>query len=142
MSQSEKILIQTGTRVKKAPADLDALYKKESQRVKVRFRNLEMPGGKVSFPYRKYEQDPLMQYELEDGKDYELPVHLIKHLNNNVGQIEHKYLLDSSGRPTMTTQSRKRRFMLESLEFIDMQDLGTTHIDEVKSVKLPPLRKK
>lgn len=46
------------------------------------FRFLEVPGGTFKFPFRKWTQDKIERYELEDGKEYTLPKKVIDHLND------------------------------------------------------------
>lgn len=121
--------------------DINLHRKKDAKLVKGRFNYLEIPGGTLRFVYRAYKGDPVIRYELKDGEIYQLPVGVAKHLNNNVGRIEHKYLLDAHGRPSQLAQHRIRRCTFENLEFMDIEGIGNTQIEEVTVTKLPPLKK-
>ena len=53
-----------------------------------RFVNRESPGGTLKFYFKKWKGDKLERYELVDGKDYDLPIGVIKHLVNGCKQTE------------------------------------------------------
>jgi len=116
---------------KKKKVNIDQLKSRDSQLVKGRFNYTEMPGGTLSFVYKAYEGDPVIRYDLKDGEIYYLPISVARHLNNNVGYNESTYLLDKNGKPSTIATRKVRRCAFESLEFIDIEDMGRTHIEEV-----------
>lgn len=134
-----RILVGAGGSQKKAKVNIEQLKAKDSQKVKGRFHWHEMPGGTFSFVYRKYKGEPVVQYDLTDGEVYEIPLGVARHLNNDVGRWEHSYLLDNNGKPSKMAQTRVRRVSFESLEFVDIEDIGGSRIEEVKIEDLPPL---
>jgi len=96
-------------------------YKKaleeDKRMVKGRFSCHQPEGGSVKFSYRKYKEIPKVDYSLVDGEEYELPVMVVKHLNN-CGWDVHSHILDKDGNPTIATGKRIRRFTFQSLDFI------------------------
>ena len=68
----------------------------EEDRLRIRFSNLETPGARLDFTLQGN------RYHLEDGKEYDLPISVIEHLNGlripdpqyeedpETGQIVHK----------------------------------------------------
>ncbi len=116
----------------KKPLDKKALtYQRDKDREKVKgiFRNFETRGGSIKFPFRGYKGDPIEWYELTDGKTYEIPLGVAKHLNKNCWVPEYQHLGDDTfrgairGTGKMSVLSKKKRFGFQSLEFIDTEDL-------------------
>jgi len=134
------ILVGSGVKHKKTKANLEQLKAKDNQLVRGRFHWQEYPGGTFSFVYKKYKGDPVVRYDLKDGEVYELPLGVAKHLNNDVGRWEHSYLLDKDGKPSKMASTRVRRVQFESLEFMDIEEIGPSRIEEVKIEDLPPLK--
>jgi len=127
-----KVLVGANARSgKRKKANIEQLRKKDAQIVKGRFNNLEIPGGTLRFVYRKYEGDPVIKYELKDGEIYSIPVGVARHLNNDVGRYEHSDLLGADGKSSTTIRRRIRRCSFENLEFMDIEDIGATQIEEV-----------
>lgn len=61
---------------------LEKCKDEDSRMVKGIFKNLECKGGDVEFAYHKYKGEPTRIYHLIDGQEYELPLGVAKHLNN------------------------------------------------------------
>ena len=137
-----EILVGVQKKTNKGKANVEQLRARDAKKVRGRFNYLEMPGGTLRFCYRAYKGDPLITYPLKDGEIYELPIGVARHLNTNVGRYEHKYLLDANGNPSAKTRVRIRRCIFENLEFMDIEDIGTTHIDEVTVESIPSLIKR
>jgi len=76
---------------------LENNYKEESVLVKGIFKNLEVPNGELEFSYRKYPQDPLRMYKFQDGKEYEIPLYLARHINNDCNEKGFKYIRNLDG---------------------------------------------
>ena len=107
----------SGTK-KKEVADLIASkHKEESKLVKGVFKNLEAPGGMLEFPFREYPQDPVRMYKLEDGKTYEVPLCVAKHINKTCNERAHNYVVDVEGRKTIDMTKKRQRYQFLSTEF-------------------------
>ncbi len=87
----------------------------ESKIVKGVFEYRELKGGRVQFPFKKYAGDNVEWYDLVDGQEYELPLAVVRHLNN-LGVDKHSYLLDSRGLPLKSGQ-KEHRFSFKSSEY-------------------------
>lgn len=103
--------------VKSNSDKLEKMCKEDSRLVKGVFICHEPKGGSVKFPYRKYKQEPRKDYYLEDGKEYELPIGVVKHLNGCGWEI-HSNLLDAQGNPYVGVGKKERRFTFQSSDFI------------------------
>lgn len=108
--------VETSTSVAHDPIYLQ--WKEESRLVKGIFRCHEPRGGSVTFSFKKYKWDPMKRYTLFDGNEYELPLSVARHLNQNCNYYVHQHILDKDGRPIVDQQGKKRsRMNFESLEF-------------------------
>ena len=99
---------------------------KDREMVKGIFRFYECPGGVLPFMYRKYKEDPVEKYELLDGGVYTLPLGVAKHLNSSGKIPVHKYVVDENGRPMARVGEKVARYGFQSLEFLDIEELGTS----------------
>lgn len=118
-------------------ASLKYQRERDSQPVRGKFIFHEVPGGSVSFNYKKYKEDDVQRYDLKDGDIYTLPLGVAKHLNKNCAYPVHSYILDENGRPAQQVGQMVRRMSFQSLEFIDADDLtptGTSGIVTVENV--------
>lgn len=105
------------------PAKLRYQRDKDREMVKGIFRFYEVPGGSLSFVFRKYKEDPVERFDFIDGMTYSIPLGVAKHLNTNGAYPVHAYQQDESGRPHMLIGKKVRRFGFQSLEFVDIEDL-------------------
>jgi len=98
--------------------------RRDRDRTKVKgvFRFHEVPGGTLSFPFYAYEGDEVEHYTLTDGKIYEIPLGVARHLNTNCWYPEHAYVLDENGTPKMQMNKKVRRASFQSLEFMDIDE--------------------
>jgi len=78
---------------------------------KVTFRNQRDPGHVLEFHYHS-KAHPFKQYKLIDGKQYELPVEVIKNLEGCRENIE-KYRKNSEGIPEIYVAGYKTHFVCE-----------------------------
>jgi len=113
----------------KAPSDLptrqhksDLVNMKEMQeedarKIRGTFRCFKPVGGNVSFYFRKWKNDPVEKYELHDGKEYELPLGVVKHLNENCYEEQKSYLLDANGDSIKGAGKRDHRFAFTPLNY-------------------------
>lgn len=66
----------------KAQDLLEKAKDEDSRMVKGVFTNIECKGGDIEFTYHKYKGDPTRVYRFEDGKEYEVPLGVAKHINS------------------------------------------------------------
>ena len=108
--------------VKVAPAHIRALRDKERELVKGKFIFHEVPGGRMEFNFKKYKEDPLEKFSLDDGEIYTLPLGVARHLNTNCKYPSYTFSQDETGRPKMGVGEWVRRCSFQSLEFVDIED--------------------
>lgn len=95
-----------------------AKWKEESKMVKGIFRCHEPAGGSVTFPFKKFKWDPVVNYTMTDGQEYEIPLAVARHLNKNCNYPIHSYILDSAGKPLLDQAGKKfSRMNFDSLDF-------------------------
>lgn len=112
-----------------AKQKLQRFMKEELRMVKGVFQNFETPGMALPLQIRKYPGHFFNQL-LEDGKECEVPLYVARHLNGidataiaidgKLGTCSyevHSHIMDSSGRPIVSHDKRKKRFGFQSLEF-------------------------
>ena len=71
----------------KAKELMDALRKEHSKLVKGKFEFIDAQGGWLEFNYRFFPEDLLVTYKLTHGEECEIPMGLVKHLNNTKKKI-------------------------------------------------------
>lgn len=92
----------------------------DRRKLKGVFRDLEVKGGVLKFAFKKWKGDDICFYELHDGQEYELPVAVVKHLNNLCYHEDSysKDLISADGRPMKNPNSKKiTRFSFQSSEY-------------------------
>ncbi len=104
---------------KEAREKLNKQYKEESKIVKGVFKNIECPGGTLEFPYKKFPQDPIILYKLEDGQSYDVPLCVAKHINNQCVEKKHEYIVDAKGNKTIDVNKKRQRYQFLSTEFME-----------------------
>lgn len=107
-------------------ASLKHQRERDKQPVRGKFIFHEVPGGSVSFNFKKYKEDDVERYDLMDGQIYTLPLGVAKHLNKNCAYPVHSFTLDENGRPMQKVGQMVRRMSFQSLEFIDDPELIPT----------------
>lgn len=117
--------MKQGKVVKEEKPSLKFQRDKDREPVKGIFRFYEVPGGSLSFVFRKYKEDPIERFDMVDGEVYKIPLGVAKHLNNNGWYPIHKYAMDEEGKPSMKIGQKKRRFGFNSLEFVNVEELNT-----------------
>lgn len=118
---------QTSSEAKNAPKtkkDLKYMRDKDREMVRGIFRFFEVPGGTMAFSFRKYKEDEIETYTLNDGSIYTLPRGVAYHLSNNCWYPEHAYKMDEQGKPSVQVTKKKRRCSFEPLDFMDPNDLA------------------
>jgi len=109
------------TEKKKAP-NTRYLRDKDREKVKGVFNYYENKDGVLRFAFRKYEGDPIEQYELKDGQVYTLPLGVAKHLNTSGAYRTHEYAIGEDGKPKQKIGTPARRYGFQSLEFTKFDD--------------------
>lgn len=94
MSQEDK---------KKSSEMIEKLRKENAKLVKGIFRFIEVPGGSIEFAFREFPGEPVRVYEFFDGKEYEIPLGVAKHINNNMKVPKRDYMRDAKGNKLLTT---------------------------------------
>lgn len=117
-------------------------YERDKDREMVRgiFRFHEVPGGTMSFVFKKYKEDKVESYTLTDGSVYSLPLGVAKHLNKNCWYPIHQDCRDENGKPSVRVGHKVRRASFQSLEFVDVDDVdpvGTPETDLVTVEYIP-----
>lgn len=108
----------------------EILYLKDKEREKVRgtFHYYEVPQGVLGFSFRKYPGEPIEKYILFDGQEYELPLGVAMHLNENGWYPRYDYIPNESGKllaghglgnsaTTLRVAQKVRRFGFTSSDF-------------------------
>lgn len=89
-----------------------ALRKEHEKPVKGMFEFLDAQGGWLDFVYRFFKEDPIYTIRLTHGEICELPMGIVKHLNNTkkkIRTLNGEYDPKTRGVPkTFETQSRVR----------------------------------
>lgn len=111
--------------VKETPAHVKVMRDKERELVKGKFIFHEVPGGRMEFVFRKYKQDPMEKFSLNDGEIYTLPLGVARHLNTNCKYPAYSFKMDETGRPQMGVGEWIRRCSFQSLEFVDIEEAPT-----------------
>ena len=122
---------------------LNKFIEEETKTVKGIFRNFETPGGSSRIQVRKYPGIPMFDMTMEDGRTYEVPLYIARHLNGTDATAEkagrkihtcayptHGFKVDSSGNlprsdggdvgipvPLVGPVKWTRRYAFESLAF-------------------------
>ncbi len=107
---------------------LEEMRKKNSKLVKGIFRFYEVPNGKLEFVYSEYPGERVQTYRLFDGKIYEIPLGVARHLNKNGSYPVHERKLNDAGEIEEGPSKKVRRFGFQSLDFIDESEFQETEV--------------
>jgi len=108
---------------------LDRFMKEELRMVKGVFQNFETPGLSLRLQVRKY-PGHFFDKVMEDGKVYEVPLYIARHLNGidataeaingEIGSCSyaiHSYIMDANGLPIISHEKKKHRYGFQSMDF-------------------------
>lgn len=126
---------QTTDKQSRNPKSLKYQRDKDREMVKGIFHFYEVPGGSMSFNFKKYKGDPVERYDLVDGQVYTLPLGVAKHLNKNGSYPVHSHMKDETGNVHMKVGQKVNRFGFQSLEFMDIDDLPNK-ADKIVTVEM------
>jgi len=105
------------TATKNVKADLKIQRERDLQLVKGIFQNKETRGGTVSFPFRKYKEDDVVNYTFTDGQHYTIPLMVANHLNQNCFQEVHSHCVGPDGKPATKVGQVEYRFGFINTDF-------------------------
>jgi len=105
-----------------AQKNMEYQQAKDAEKVKGLFKYFECPGGKMAFSYRKYKNEEIGKYEMEDNKIYTIPLGVAKHINNNIWYQVHGYTIDEHGKPVSNIAQKIKRCAFQSLEYMDLEE--------------------
>ena len=102
----------------KAKELLDEMRKEHNKLVKGKFEFIDAQGGVLEFNYRVFPEDILVTYKLVHGEVCEIPLGLVKHLNNTIKKVRTIGVpnaargneLPARGLPTSYTPQSRVRF--------------------------------
>lgn len=116
----------------------DLKYQRDRDREMVRgiFRFYEVPGGTLSFSFRKYREDEIETYTLNDGEIYTIPRGVAHHLSNNCWYPEYEYKRDENMRNTAMLSKKKRRCSFDPLDFMDIDELNELRPANIETVTI------
>lgn len=103
---------------KKSSEMIETARKADAKLVKGVFKNLECPGGDLQFAYHAYKGEPTRVYHLVDGKEYEIPMGVAKHINRQCKYKRSKHLIDKEGNQMITADKPIERYQFVSTEFM------------------------
>lgn len=106
--------------------DLTKKLRKEHEKpIKGMFEFIDAQGGWLDFCYRFFKDDPIYSIRLMHGEICELPMGIVKHLNNTVKKIR---------KPTMQAMPGKRQVLGE---YDVVSRVRFTPVEYLGEIKLP-----
>jgi len=104
---------------KMSSAEMNKYLEKQRKPVRGIFRNYYEPGKKMAFKY-KLDKDGAEEYELEDGKEYSLPLCVVNHLKEDGFYYEDSKIVKADGSPIGDSEKRVNYYGFDSLEVEDI----------------------
>lgn len=108
----------TAEEKKKSAILIEKAKEEDSQIVKGIFKNLECPGGDLQFAYHAYKGESTRVYHMIDGKEYEIPMGVAKHINRQCKYKKSKHLIDKDGNSIITADKPIERYQFVSMDFM------------------------
>lgn len=87
-----------------APADkekAEKLKKEEQKIVKARYINYRGPQERLDKMYMRWAGEPIEKYHFIPNEVYEVPMGLVKEINESPGLVKRSEVLDANGTPTV-----------------------------------------
>ena len=103
---------------KKASEKIEKARKEDEKLVTGIFKNLEAPGAEATFSLRLYKEHPIRTFTLEDGKKYEIPMGVAKHINRQCKYQRASNLLDKEGKPTIGAGKPIQRYEFTPTDYL------------------------
>lgn len=107
--------------------------KRDHELVKGIFKFYEVPNGIMSFSYKKYKEDQVMNFTFVDGQIYTIPRMVARHLVNDCWYPEYDHVKSEDYKTTYAIKNKVHRCGFQSLEFMD-EDLKINTVLEVAQV--------
>lgn len=118
---------------KAAKERLQKLMQEECRTVKGVFKSYECPGASTTMSMRKYPNQSTKTYTFQDGKEYDVPLWVARHLNgidavageikgrvNSCAYPVHHYQIDAkTGMSSVEVGTVRRRYGFQSLDFME-----------------------
>lgn len=105
---------------------------RDHQMVKGIFKNLEMPGGSLKFPFRRYKEDGVKWYDFKHDQEYEIPFMVYEHLNKGCFNVRDQLptsgsatgvlLFDANGNRIAQNTKPEHRFAFIQTSFKNIRD--------------------
>lgn len=127
----KRSIVATEEQKLKTLKTLKAQCERDREIVKGIFKFYECEGGTLAFSFRAYKWDEVEKYSLTDGEICSIPLGVAKHLNKNGWYPEYSFIVDEMGRPTMSVSGKKRRFGFQSMEFMELEEIGQANSLEI-----------
>ncbi len=119
---------------KLTPDEVEYMRQKDRELVRGIFRFFEVPGGNMSFSFKKYKGDEVESYSMNDGEIYTIPRGVAMHISNDCWYPESNHRMDEHGRIIAQVNKKKRRCSFEPLDFMDessLRELTPSNIETV-----------
>lgn len=110
--------------IQKTAKSLKEQRERDEKPVRGIFKFYDVPGGEIRFVYKKYKDEPVQTYVMQDDQIYTIPLGVAKHLSKNGWRPEHKHALDENGKPKEVISKKIHRFGFHSLDFVDDEDVN------------------
>jgi len=104
--------------MKKASEKLEKARKEDEKLVTGIFENVEAPGAEVTFSYRAYKEHPIRTFTLEDGKSYEIPIGVARHINRQCRYQRAANLIDKEGKPMVGCGEPIKRYKFTPTDYM------------------------
>lgn len=128
----------TNLTAKKEPAkqkpNLKFLRDKDRKMVRGKFIFHEVPNGRLSFSFRKWKEDPVERFDLDDGQVYTIPLGVARHLNTECKYPIHGFTMDENQKPKISVNQWIRRCSFQSMEFMDDEDMTPVGVSQPESM--------
>lgn len=112
---------------------LQKLMAEESRLVRGVFKSYECPGASATISVRKYPGQHTQTYTFIDGREYEIPLWVARHLNgidasaselkgkiNSCGVPVHSHHIDArTGMSSIEVGTIRRRYGFQSMDFME-----------------------
>ena len=116
--------------------NLHEMREKDRTPVKGVFKYYEVPNGVLEFCFKKYDQDPVVRYELYDGVVYTLPLGVAKHIKHDMWYPIHEHRVEENGRHSQVIGKKVSRADFHHLEFVDIDDLSAAPTPQIEIVSM------
>jgi len=100
-----------------------------------KFVNRETPGGEIQFCFRKYREDKVEKYTMQDGKIYKVPRGVALHVANGCWYPVHSFKQDDFGKASQEIGTKTKRFDFIPLDFIIDDEFEINRTNNIVTVR-------